>query len=119
MSNKVSKSKFDSLLWRKFDKDVKKIKTSSNPTAAGIIEVDSYLKKTIIERHEDPLLWWRNKKHQYPRLYDLVTKRLITVGTSVPCERLFSKAGQIITEKRSRLTSSKASQIIFLNGNLE
>lgn len=65
-------------------------------------------------------LWFGGiKKMQYPRLYDIVIKRFCVVGTSVPCERIFSKMGQIVSEKRSRLTSNKISQIIFLNGNLE
>lgn len=33
------------------------------------------------------------------------------MATSVPYERVFSKTGQIISEKRNRLTSSKASEI--------
>lgn len=40
------------------------------------------------------------------------------IATSVPCERVFSRAGQVVTEKRSRLTTSKISQILFLNHNM-
>ncbi len=39
------------------------------------------------------------------------------VATSVPCERIFSKTGNILTEKRKRLKSKKVSQIVFINYN--
>jgi predicted nucleic acid-binding Zn ribbon protein len=48
-----------------------------------------------------------------------VKKRLCVVATSIPCERIFSKAGQILSEKRSRMKSSKLLMILFLNANLE
>jgi len=54
----------------------------------------------------------------YPRLYVMVRKRLCVTATSVPCERLFCKAGMVITEKRSRMLASKSSQVLFLNQNL-
>lgn len=113
-----SQSAFDSMLWQDFDKQVFNSKTAINPTSAGIIEVDNFLKEPVIGRKENPLKWWKNKKEQYPRLYELAIRRLCIVGTSVPCERVFSKMGQIINERRTRLTSKRVSQIIFLNGNL-
>ncbi|KAF0729724.1 zinc finger BED domain-containing protein 1-like [Aphis craccivora] len=42
-------------------------------------------------------------------------KRFCILATSVPCERIFSKAGQTITEKRSRLHSKNFEKMIFLN----
>jgi hypothetical protein len=48
-----------------------------------------------------------------------VKKRVGVVATSVACERLFSKAGQILSEKRSRMKSSKSWMMMFLNTNLE
>jgi hypothetical protein len=38
---------------------------------------------------------------------------------SVPSERLFSAAGDIISAKRTRLGSELARELIFLNGNLK
>lgn len=108
-----------SLLWKEFDEQVVKAKALTNPTAAGIVELDKYLNEPLINRLQDPLIWWKHRKEVYPMLYEIVKKRLCIVATSVPCERIFSKAGQIATEKRSRLTSSKISEILFLNHNLE
>lgn len=106
-------------LWGDFDTKVEQMLAKNNPTAAGIIEMDKYLQEPFIGRLEDPLVWWQQKKDIYPRLYQMVLKRLCILATSVPCERLFSKAGQILCEKRSRLGATKVSQILFLNGNLE
>ncbi|CAH1107397.1 unnamed protein product [Psylliodes chrysocephalus] len=113
-----SSSSSKSLLWKNFDEKVQKIKTPNNPTAAAIVEVEKYLNEPLIDRHEDPLLWWFQRKNIYPTLYELVKKRLCIMPTSVPCERIFSKTGQIVTEKRNRLRSSKTSEIIFLHVNL-
>lgn len=107
-----------SCLWKTFEEKVKNVKTPSNPTAATINELEKYLSEPLIDRHEDPLIWWFQRKSIYPRLYGFVKKRLCLMATSVPCERIFSKTGQIVTEKRSRLKSKKISEIIFLHENL-
>uniref|UniRef100_A0A182PWX0 BED-type domain-containing protein n=1 Tax=Anopheles epiroticus TaxID=199890 RepID=A0A182PWX0_9DIPT len=39
-------------------------------------------------------------------------------AASVPCERVFSKAGGIVTEKRNRLLSKKLNEILFIKYNL-
>lgn len=111
-------SSSQSLLWKQFDAQYDVLTTSINPTAAGIIELDRYLQEPLINRCEDPLKWWTAHKQLYPRLFIMVKKRLCVTATSVPCERLFSKAGMVITEKRSRMLSSKSSQVLFLNQNL-
>lgn len=89
----------------------------TNPTAAVIIEFDRYLAEPLINREEDPLKWWYERRHVYQTLYKYIKKRLCIPATSVPCERTFSKAGQIVTEKRSQIKSKKVSQILFLNSN--
>ena len=108
-----------SKIWEEFDKKIKELTAESNPTAASTIELDKYIAEPMLPRTGDPLHWWNDRKALYPRLYTVVKKRLCVVATSVPCERIFSKAGQILSEKRSRMKSSKLSMILFLNANLE
>lgn len=115
---KVQQKSENSLLWKAFDAKVEHTKASANPTSASIVELDKYFGEPLIDRHDDPLVWWHQRKNVYPRLYQLVKKRLCLMATSVPCERIFSKSGQIISDKRSRLKSTKASQVIFLNANM-
>lgn len=108
----------NSAIWGDFDKSVVNAIGGNNSTAAGIIELDKYLNEQIISRHENPLLWWSERQKVYPRLYEIVKTRLCIIATSVPCERLFSKAGQVITDRRNRLESKKISKILFLNHNM-
>ncbi|KAF2878712.1 hypothetical protein ILUMI_27464 [Ignelater luminosus] len=103
-----------SSIWDDFDHTVKNVLTSANPVAASIIEVDKYLTEPLIRRTEDPIHWWEERKQVYPRLYKLMRRRLCIVA----CERIFSKAGNLINEKRSRLKPEKASELLFLNHNL-
>lgn len=107
-----------SLVWKMFDDKYSQNNVRVNPTAAGIIELDKYMNEPLINRHEDPLKWWTAHKLLYPRLFIIVKKRLCILATSVPCERLFSKAGLVITERRNRMLASKSSKVLFLNQNL-
>lgn len=115
MTAQPSSSK--STLWSNFDANVTNQLAETNKTAAGIVELDRYLSEPLISRNEDPLDWWFSRRHVYPRLYSYMKRRLCIVASSVPCERIFSKAGQVVTEKRSRLKSDKISKVLFLNAN--
>ncbi|XP_047518057.1 E3 SUMO-protein ligase ZBED1-like [Pieris napi] len=105
-------------IWSDFDREVDEIIKNTNPTAGGIIEVDKYLEEPLLPRNKDPFIWWQQKKTAYPRLYEIVKKRLCICATSVPSERVFSKSGQIISERRNRLSGKKASMLLFLNYNM-
>lgn len=115
----VQQNDDQSLIWDKFDLKVKNLVAPQSSTASSIIEVDKYLSEVILDRRQDPLIWWRQRKDVYPRLYKIMLKHLCITATSVPCERIFSKLGQIINEKRSRLKPGKSSKIIFLAHNLK
>lgn len=111
-------------LWMEFDKEVQQHLKPTNPKASAIVEVDRYIDEPILPRknalglNQDPLAWWHQRRHIYPKLFQIMKTRLCIMATSVPCERIFSKAGQIINEKRESLKTEKASQIIFLSYNL-
>lgn len=105
-------------MWNIFDEEAGSLIARQEPSAAGIIEVDKYLNEPLIPRQgSDPLKYWTDRKFIYPNLYQVVKTKLCNAATSVPCERIFSKTGQILTAKRSRLTDSKLSQIVFINYN--
>ncbi|KAG8233111.1 hypothetical protein J437_LFUL012537 [Ladona fulva] len=78
----------------------------------ALIELGKYIEEPLISRKENPLVLWEARK-KYPRLSTLAQKHLAVVATSVPSERVFSKAGQIISERRSRLKSSTAQKLIY------
>lgn len=107
-----------SSLWAEFDNTIEQ-EINRHPTAGSIIEIDKYLNEPLIKRTDKPLQWWKERRLLYPHLYTLMKRRLCVPATSVPCERVFSKAGMIVSAKRSSLKPSKASQVIFLNSNLK
>ncbi|XP_075999197.1 E3 SUMO-protein ligase ZBED1-like [Genypterus blacodes] len=86
-------------LWHLLDTTVGQSRQSSSATADATIEVDHYLSEVNLARHEDPLIYWNKQKHQYPHLYQLALAFLCTPASSVPCERVFSKAGEIVSKK--------------------
>ncbi|XP_017476029.1 PREDICTED: zinc finger BED domain-containing protein 4-like [Rhagoletis zephyria] len=47
----------------------------------------------------------------------LAKKYLCALASSVPCERIFSKAGQIVSDRRSRLSEKNTEMLLFLNTN--
>ncbi|TWW61045.1 hypothetical protein D4764_05G0011350 [Takifugu flavidus] len=104
-------------LWKLLDRDAEEARASRNATADAIVEVQRYLSARPLERSQDPLVSWTKNKALYPNLYHLANQYLATPASSVPCERVFSKAGEIVSKKRNRLKSSTVEKLLFLNKN--
>ncbi len=51
----------------------------------------------------EPLSWWRAHSTEYPILSKMAQNYLSVQASSVPCEQLFSLAGNIVSKKRNRL----------------
>ncbi|XP_049290608.1 zinc finger BED domain-containing protein 4-like [Anopheles funestus] len=90
---------------------------SKTPEIEAKFELDDYLKMNCIELSEDPYVWWKSNESIFPALFQVVQNVFYIPATSVPCERVFSKAGQIYCEKRSKLLPKKMSEILFLQHN--
>lgn len=88
-----------------------------NVTADATVEVQRYMMEPNIGRQEDPLQYWERQKHLYPSLHKLAVAFLSTPASSVPCERVFSKAGEILCKKRNRLNPKTVEKLLFLNKN--
>lgn len=72
-----------------------------NPTAVSIVELNKNLAEPLIKR-------------LYPHIHVLMKRRLCVTATTVPSERIFSKAGMTITARRSSLKPNKDSQALLL-----
>ena len=105
-----------SSIWEEFDLTVSDLIRHPHPKVAAIVEVDKYIQEPLLPRIDDPLAWWLERRQVYPSLFELAKSRLCIVATSVPCERVFSKAGQTVTERRNRLTGKKCSKFYFCMG---
>lgn len=87
-------------------------------------EIDSYLSASSLDLisnsgvETDPLGWWRDHYRDFPLLAKRARKYLCIQASSSPSERLFSKAGLVITPKRTQLKPEKANMLIFLVENL-
>ena len=80
-------------------------------------EIDRYKVLPHIAMDVDPLNWWKNQN--LPILSSLAKKYQCVAGTSVPSERLFSQAGYIVNDLRSRLTPDNVNMLVFLARNMK
>jgi len=67
----------------------------------------------------DLMSWWKENESQYPRLSVLAKKYLAIPSSSVSSERIFSKAGHLISQRRSMLRPNIVNKIIFNSVNYD
>lgn len=104
-------------LWKTLDMEVAETQKTSNATADSIIEVQRYLAEANTPRNQDPLQYWKWNQKTYPHLHQLALKTLCSPSSSVPCERVFSKAGELVSKRRNRLGAKTLQKLLFLNKN--
>jgi hypothetical protein len=105
-------------LWGSFDKKVAEASSHRTNSVESAVEIRRYLQEKNIPRQEDLLTWWKEHASTYPHLTQLLKKYLCIPATSVPSERAFSKAGELVSKKRSNLKPSNINTLLFLNNNL-
>ncbi|XP_051785588.1 zinc finger BED domain-containing protein 4-like [Erpetoichthys calabaricus] len=81
-------------------------------------ETELYRREASIPLSCCPLTWWRENSSKYPLLSPLVKEYLSIPETSVPSERVFSTAGDIVTAQRSQLLPENVDMLIFLKKNM-
>ena len=83
-------------------------------------ELKRYMDVGPLKDEVDPIVWWIDEgQTQYPLLFDTAIKFLSIPATSVPSERVFSSAGDLLTKKRNRLSGKVANMMITLHKNLD
>ena len=116
-----------SSVWEAFDEV---IHGSQTPTAdapvsdsavanrASVMQmIRVYVTEPTINRMSDPLKWWADT-NGFQDLAPVARQFLCPPPTSVPSERLFSGAGLIYSDHRSRLAAEKAEKLMFIRTNL-
>jgi hypothetical protein len=88
--------------------------TSNNKT-----EFNRYLNENYISNGKDfiPLVWWKNKKHEYPHLFKIAIKYLIIPASSTVDERENSHLGRLVTKLRNRLNAETTSNLSYMKYN--
>ncbi|XP_046973455.1 E3 SUMO-protein ligase ZBED1-like [Vanessa cardui] len=105
----------DDELWEILDKRISESNTQQTPLSSASIVLKQYLEIPYLDRKQNPLDFWEQRKHVLPSLYIMAHRYLCIPATSVPSERLFSKAGILTNQRRNRLLPKKVDQILFLN----
>lgn len=79
-------------------------------------EVVDYLQYRIVGTiGMDIVDWWIRRKAEFPRLSRLALALHSIPASSIPSERLFSKSGNLISEKRSCLSSATVENTLILH----
>ena len=110
-------SKFLSLLEDVLDK-LDTTHADINPQEVANKEIQKYL-CIDANRKENPTRWWKIYCTQLPLLATMARKYLCIPATSVPSERAFSTAGNIVNAKRSCLLPENTKILTFLAQNLD
>lgn len=82
------------------------------------LEMQMYKQMPTLPRSQDPLQWWFKQQKHFMNLSKLATIIFTAMPSSVPSERVFSKAGELVSAKRSSLQEEHVDQLIFLNKNM-
>lgn len=112
----IENRSFSNDLWSFHEDLVQKNQTIQDTSEDLPTDLKHYLNQPTIELNEDPLNYWINTNELiYPSLRIIAKQYLPIVATSVPSERLFSKAGNIMIENRNRLSPKHLQNLLFLN----
>ena len=88
------------------------VKDKGNPDDKLDSEIDTYCNTANIGREEDSLKWWAERESLFPCLNWVAKKYLAIPALSVPSERIFSLAGNIVSKKS--LNPENVDMLIFL-----
>jgi len=89
---------------------------SKNEIILAELKLYSTLKGSLNE-HSCPLLFYKINEHQLPNIA-IISKMLFCItASSVPSECLFSKSGELISKKRTRLNPVLAEELLILGLN--
>jgi len=93
---------------------------SDDGVSTSGMELNSCLREPLIcFQNGNPYVWWNENQQRYPLLSTITRRYLSAPPTSVPLERLFSGAGNIYGDHRSRLTAEKAEILLSIKYNLK
>ena len=110
-----------SMSWLEMKK-AHKVRFSTRPTDRERLskELDDYMNEANEPEDCNPLDWWSrsNSLARFPTVALVARAYLAIPATSVASERLFSKCGLVISDRRASLNPAHVEQIVFLSQNL-
>ncbi|XP_017484756.1 PREDICTED: zinc finger BED domain-containing protein 1-like [Rhagoletis zephyria] len=99
-----------------FMKEKLSCKIKSN-RADSIIALREYAEKPNEPLNSDPLEFWKTRTSDMRHLQILALRYLCIPATSSESERMFSKAGAVISDRHTRLKEKNVSMLLFINKN--
>jgi hypothetical protein len=106
-------------LWDCWMETIDSSSTPAIPVAASDAELHSYDLEPRLDRQDNPLAWWGRNRTRFPILANMARSFLACPATSVQSERVFSLAGNVISDTRCRLLPENAERLLFLKYNAE
>lgn len=80
-------------------------------------ELERYLDHRIVSANMDITDWWNEQRNEYPKLFRLFAKLSAIPASSASGERVFSKTGLVITDRRNLILPENVNNIIIA-GNI-
>ncbi|XP_050062434.1 E3 SUMO-protein ligase ZBED1-like [Aphis gossypii] len=108
----------DDNVWNFLQSKVTTVQSQTTSTSSATALMKQYLNMPHLDLKCDVLTYWNDHKVVLAPLINIALKYCIIPATSVPSERIFSKAGQILSARRNRLLPKNVDMLIFLNKNL-
>src|SRR6266542_5624276 len=99
-------SEISTIPTKKISSFLKKLKETTFITEVIDDEVHKYWISTEAEEDIKLLDWWKTHSTEYSNLSKLAIDYLCIQASSVPCEQLFSIAGQVLCKSRNRLSGN-------------
>ncbi|XP_049306269.1 uncharacterized protein LOC125776758 [Bactrocera dorsalis] len=91
-------------------------KVKSN-RADAIITLREYTEKPNEPLDVDPLEYWKTRSTEMKSMQIMACKYLCIPATSTESERMFSKAGELVSDRRTRLKEKNVDMLLFINKN--
>ncbi len=98
---------------------VTKVEQPKTPLEQAQQQMAQYQSEPSIGLNFPPLQWWKAHAYKFPLVPRLAKSLFCVPATSVPSERVFSTAGDIVTQQRANLKSKHVDVLIFLKKNLQ
>nr|CAD2170837.1 unnamed protein product [Meloidogyne enterolobii] len=96
------------------------VKAELNAHQKAEVEVNEYLHSKRLQITDDPFKYWSGENSiKWPLLTKLSHRYFSAPATSSESERLFSTAGLVVSNLRTRLLPDNVEKLLFLHNNLK
>jgi hypothetical protein len=83
--------------------------------AKARVEITSWQENNFnVPLNVDPLDWWRKNYHHFPLIAQVACKVLSIPASAAACERVWSKAGLVLSPRRATLLPEHVNKYLFI-----